>query len=203
VTKGLTIVVLDEGPAIIAVLRHITLDSLPDVFRHFQPDVIAIDSPSSFPKAGRRRTERFLTALGLSLHHTPDRDAPSDVFPGPWMAEGLRVFELAARCGYPLFNGKGFDGRAFEVYPYASAVVLDGRMRPAGLSQVKWRRGVLQRAGVDVTPLRGLDHVNAALAALTGLFALSGRAYWEGDPDEGLIVLPCRHSELPSSYRRM
>jgi hypothetical protein len=200
--QGLSIVVLDNGPVVVETLRHVTLDSLPDVIHRLRPDVIAIDSPSAHPKSGRRKTEKFITGLGLSLHHTPDQKTEPDVFPGPWMAEGLRVFKAAQDSGFPLFDGTSFEGKSFEVYPYASAVVLDSRMRPSALSQLAWRRGVLARAGVDISRLRGLDQANAALAALTGLYALSDEVCWEGDPDEGLIVLPCRRSELPPSYRR-
>jgi hypothetical protein len=50
----------------------------------------------------------------------------------------------------------------------------------------------LEARRVDVATLRSQDEVDAALAALTGLLALEGEFVAVGDPDEGVIVLPCR-----------
>ena len=199
--KGLDVVVMDQSRALLGHYRRVPTPDLPSLIAQWQPACIALDSPPAFATRGRRRTESFVTSLGLSLHTTPDGTAP-DTFPGPWMREGHRVFKQAAECGFPLYAGTEFAGSAFEVYPYGSAVVLSGGLRPPGLKHAEWRREVLRAAGVEVVALVGQDQVDAALAALTGLYALEGRACWEGDPAEGVIVLPCRSSELPASYRR-
>jgi hypothetical protein len=60
---------------------------------------------------------------------------------------------------------------------------------------------VLHAQSVDGAALRSADQVDAALAALTGLFALERRFSAPGDPKEGKIVLPA--ATLPARpYRR-
>jgi hypothetical protein len=69
------------------------------------------------------------------------------------------------------------------------------------MSRHAWRRTVLGAQSVDGAALRSTDQVDAALAALTGLFALERRFSAPGDPREGKIVLPA--STLPARpYRR-
>jgi predicted nuclease with RNAse H fold len=100
-----------------------------------------------------------------------------------------------------LFDGTHPRGSAMEVFPYACAVVLHGRLRPRDICKEPWRREALRRAGLDDSGLRGIDQVDAALAAVAGQRALEGAFVALGDPSEGVIVLPCREAELPSRYR--
>ena len=53
---------------------------------------------------------------------------------------------------------------------------------------------------METASLKSLDHIDAALAALTGLLALDGHACWQGEPSEGVIVLPCRTEDLKAKY---
>jgi hypothetical protein len=92
-------------------------------------------------------------------------------------------------------------GTAIEVFPHATAVVLAGCLPPRGVRTHAWRREVLAARGVDARGLRSADQVDAALAALTGRFALERRFSAPGDPREGQIVLPV--VALPARpYRR-
>jgi poly(3-hydroxybutyrate) depolymerase len=80
-------------------------------------------------------------------------------------------------------------------------VVLAGCLPPREVRKATWRAAVLQTAGVAGEALRSPDQIDAALAALTGLYALAGRTTALGDPTEGVIVLPAR--TLPSRpFRR-
>ena len=68
------------------------------------------------------------------------------------------------------------------------------------MSPHAWRRTVLRAVGRR-GGARSTDQVDAALAALTGLFALERRFSAPGDPREGKIVLPS--ATLPARpYRR-
>lgn len=79
--------------------------------------------------------------------------------------------------------------RAAEVFPHATAVLLAGHL-PGGVSKVVFRRWVLRENGVDEACLPTLDRVDAALAALAGVLALTGGHSVVSDPDEGVILLP-------------
>jgi hypothetical protein len=116
------------------------------------------------------------------------------------MRVGFEVFRAAEAVGFPLHREGSFLGTAVEVYPYASAVVLAGCLRPPAAAKRTWRASVLRRQGLDPSSLRSLDQIDAALAALTGLQALAGRSSAVGDPCEGVIVLPAKTPGRP--YRR-
>ena len=59
---------------------------------------------------------------------------------------------------------------------------------PAGVAKSTWRRDVLQASGIDCAAMRTTDHLDAALAALTGLKFLSGEFCVVGTPGEALLV---------------
>jgi hypothetical protein len=53
-----------------------------------------------------------------------------------------------------------------------------------------WRRAVLEAAGIDCSEMRTTDHLDAALAALTGLKFLTEDFSVVGTPGEAVLVLP-------------
>jgi len=201
VRRGLDVVVLDgdrrlAGPP----LARQTPEDLAALLRRLRPGAVAIDSPPAWGLRGTsRRAERELIALGLPCFRTPSdprlRDHP---FYG-WMFAGHAAFAAAARAGYPCFRGDPADdgrGRALEVFPHGAAVALAGHRPPPGTgrrpaAKRRWRTATLATAGVDVTALRTLDAVDAALAALVAVIVAEGGEWFAlGEPDEGCIVLP-------------
>jgi len=111
------------------------------------------------------------------------------------MQVGFAVFAAIAD-EYPLFRSGDVRGTAVEVFPEASAVLLEGRLRSKVEPKVQFRRRVLERHGVDCTGLASIDAVDAALAALTGILALEGTFSTVGEPGEGVILVPV--AALPS-----
>ena len=208
VRRGLDVVVLAGDRRLVEPPRAgQTPADLEALLRRVRPDAVAIDSPPFWGVRGTsRRAERELIALGLPCFRTPSdprlRDHP---FYG-WMFAGHAAFAAAGRAGYPIFTG-GADGRghALEVFPHAAAVALAGCRPPPGTARRpaakrEWRSGVLAAAGVDTAPLRTLDAVDAALAALVAVIvAEDGPWFWLGEPDEGCVVLP--GSRPASPYR--
>jgi predicted nuclease with RNAse H fold len=198
VRRGLDVVVLDGRRRLVEALAHQTPADLEALLMRLQPGVVAIDSPPAWGLRGSsRRAERELIALGLPCFRTPSDPAlRSHPFYG-WMFAGHAAFAAAARAGYPCFTG-GCDGqgRALEVFPHGAAVALAGCRPPAGTTRRpgekrRWRTAVLAAAGVDVTPLRTMDAVDAALAALVAVIvAEDGPWFSLGEPDEGCVVLP-------------
>jgi predicted nuclease with RNAse H fold len=179
-------------------LARQTPDDLEAALRRLRPDVVAIDSPPAWGIRGTsREAERELIALGLPCFRTPSDPAlRGHPFYG-WMFAGHAAFAAATRAGYPCFRG-GPDGRgrALEVFPHGAAVALSGVRPPAGTTRTpaakrRWRTAVLAAAGVDLAPLRTLDAVDGALAALVAVIvAEGGRWFSLGEADEGCVVLP-------------
>lgn len=204
VRKGLDLVLLKGDRRVLENRRHVETREVPSYIDRWDPDVIAIDSPPAFPTKGRRKTEEALRHLDLPLFWTPWEPSAQGKRFYNWMKVGFRVYERARSHGFALFDG-GLSPkhRAIEVYPFASAAILSGSGRPPGLSKSVWRRAVLEDVGVDTMPLRGVDQIDAALAAYTGLKALSGQFCWFGVLAEGVIALPCRRGALLPSYARV
>jgi predicted nuclease with RNAse H fold len=202
VRKGLDLVLLGEDQVPEATHRRVELRNLAGLIRRLRPDVIAIDAPPGWATRGRSRlTEREIRRFGIQSFGTPpERRARGNVF-YEWMRRGFRAFRVAERAGYPRSGAGRVRGTAIEVFPHATSVVLAGCLPPAGVTKRAWRTSVLEVAGVSAGELRSVDQVDAALAAVTGLMALRGRATALGDPTEGVIVLPTR--SLPARpYRR-
>jgi predicted RNase H-like nuclease len=201
VTKGLDLVLLDDGRAIRDAHRRVHTADLVALVDTLAPDVVAIDAPSAWALSGKSRsTERELRWFGIQCFNTPS-DARMAEHPFyQWMTVGFETFaQLADR--FPRYRGGSVRETAIEVFPHASAVVLSRGLPPRSVPKHVWRRSVLAACDVDVSRLRSGDQVDAALAALTGLYALERRFSAPGDPREGQIVVPA--ASLPSHpYRR-
>jgi predicted nuclease with RNAse H fold len=202
VRKGLDVVVLEDSLVPVETRRRVPVEGLAAAIDELGPDVVAIDAPPAWGSGGgSRRTEQELRAFGIQSYGTPSDPKKGEGAFYEWMRVGFRVFEAAASRGFERFRSGSVRGKAVEVFPHASAVVLAGCLPPASSRKREWREQVLRSQGVKVETLRSADQVDAALAALTGLFAARGRCTALGDPREGVIVLPA--SALPArTYRR-
>jgi predicted nuclease with RNAse H fold len=202
VGKGLDVVLLDARLVPLHVSSRVHVTDVERVIRDLRPDVVAIDSPPRWASSGRsRRTERELAALNISSFNTPSESHGAGNRFFAWMEVGFEVFARAADAGFPAYSAGNPRGRALEVFPHATAVVLAGSLAPDGVRKHAWRRAVLRAQGVRTDELGSPDRVDAALAALTGLYALQGRRFAPGDPREGVIVVPS--AALPAvPYRR-
>jgi predicted nuclease with RNAse H fold len=202
VRRGLDLVLLAEQPEPAVLRSDVSPESLPEILAELRPDVVAIDSPPAWGVGGgSRRAEQELRRLGIQSYGTPSDPRKGDNAFYAWMKVGFRTFAACEGAGYPLFRGGPVRGRAMEVFPHATAVVLGGCLPPAAVPKHTWRASVLRAQAVEVASLRTADLIDAALAALTGRHALRGDCVAVGEPDEGLIVLPAR--TLPAhAYRR-
>jgi predicted nuclease with RNAse H fold len=200
VRKGLDLVLLEDR-SIVESARHVRVEEVARLVRDLGPDVVAIDAPPMWASTGRSRlTERELRWFGIQCFNTPSDHRMAEHPFYEWMTVGFAVFRAIDRS-FPRYHGGSVKGTAIEVFPHASAVVLAGCLPPKGMSPHAWRREVLQDEGIDATALRSADQVDAALAALTGRYALRRRFSAPGDPREGLIVVPA--VALPAHpYRR-
>jgi predicted nuclease with RNAse H fold len=191
VTKGMDVVLMDERRVPLAVRTHIQLGDIGDLIDELRPDVVAVDSPPRWSPNGRsRRTERELAACNIQSFNTPSATHGRGNAFFAWMEVGFEVFRIADEHGFPTYGGGSPRGKALEVFPHATSVVLSGSLAPSGMSKRRWRERVLHAQGVRTDELTSIDRIDAALAALTGLLALQGKRFAPGDPKEGVIVLP-------------
>ncbi len=192
VRKNLDVVLIDERRVPHPVRSGVRPEDVGRLIEELGPDIVAIDSPPAWAKAGNRSraTERQLAALHIQSFNTPAREHGEGKAFFEWMRVGFRVFDAAARRGYPRYRGGEPKGTAIEVFPHASEAVLANCLRPDSITKKAWRLRILRTEGVRVADLRTIDQVDAAVAALTGLIALDGRHFAPGDPAEGVIVLP-------------
>jgi len=124
-------------------VRNADVTGLAEVIQEWNPSVIAIDSPPEFGVEGNSRlAERELNRRGIKIFYTPS-DAEKSRRPFyTWMEVGHKCFKVASKCGFELFNGTGsVEGRAIEVIPHASAVVLTGSRPPRGWQKRKSDKG--------------------------------------------------------------
>lgn len=201
VRRGLDLVLLAKDRSILDARRRVEVDDLAAIVKELEPDVVAIDAPPGWALTGRSRvTERELRWFGIHAFNTPSDPAMAEHPFFEWMTVGFAAF-AAIEPSHPRYRSGGVAGTAIEVFPHASAVVFAGALPPNGVPVSSWRREVLRERGVDPAGLRSADQVDAALAALTGLYALERRFSAPGDPREGQIVLPS--VTLPARpYRR-
>jgi predicted RNase H-like nuclease len=199
--RGLDLVAIDERRVPVEVHRAVAVDSLPEVVQDLEPEVVAIDSPPSWGVGGgSRAAERRLAGIGIHSFGTPTKPRAGDNPFYDWMRVGFRAFE-ALDGRFPRYREGTVHRTAMEVFPHATAVVLAGCLPPRGVTKNVWRRSVLGSKRVATEGLRSLDQIDAALAALTGHFALQGRFTAVGDPDEGVIVVPAK--TLPRGRYRL
>ena len=191
VGKGLDLVALDERRVPVLVLPTVGLERVVHWIQEIEPDVIAIDAPPAWARAGRSRlTERILAERNIRTFATPTRARGRGNPFYDWMEVGFRVFRAAARAGFSRYAAGDPRGTAMEVFPHASATVLRGFLRPKGIGKKAWRESILVAQGVRSDRLTTMDLVDAGLCALSGLLALQGKRFAPGDPKEGVIVLP-------------
>lgn len=215
--RGLDVVLM-EGATVKETWSRLGQTALRDLLLEHRPAAVAIDAPPApglgllrdarerarlaVPPAegrhlARRVAEYELSRRGIGSHQTHYDEAR--LF--SWMTAGFATFAAAREAGYEPFVGDGDPGgRAIEVFPYASYVVLSGCLSPGHRWRLAWRRAVLAEAGVTGLALESpIDVLDAACAALTAERFLAGDGAFVGDPREGAIVLPAPPRE---SYRR-
>jgi predicted nuclease with RNAse H fold len=192
--KGLDLVALDGRRRVVRSAGGLTVSQAATaILDELEPDVVCIDAPSGWAVLGpSRQAERALAGMGIRAFPTPPEPDP-ELSPGlyrwtRWMRSGIALFDAIGSVYRP-FRGDDPRGKACEVFPHGSAMVLSGR--PAERKpKLAFRRRVLTSHGIDLAPLPTIDRVDAALAALTGLIALEGAWTAVGDPDEGMVLLP-------------
>jgi predicted RNase H-like nuclease len=187
--KGFDVVLMAADRSVVWSAGRLSLAAAARAILDAEPEVVCIDSPPAWSVTGRSRlAERELARLGISAFCTPADPGDHPFY--AWMRAGFALFDALA-ASFPRYRSGPVAGHALEVFPAATAVVLARHGRPRSVPKGVFRRQVLDAAGVR-SPLRlpNIDRVDAALAALTGVYAVEGRCRALGEPDEGVVIIP-------------
>ena len=199
--KGFHVVALDASRKVVGEpYRLATAAAIGPLIVKLRPTVVAIDAPCQWSQDKSREAERALARTGVRSFCTPSRARAQQnlTFYG-WMFQGEAAF-AAATPTHPHFGGgNSVRGHTIEVFPNATTIALTGRPNPKGISKNRWRRQLLGGQGIDPTQFTNIDHVDAALCALTGLLALDAGFQAYGDPTGGYLVAPRAAREGPRS----
>lgn len=167
---------------------------LVDWCHKIQASVIAVDAPCRWSKDGRARpAERELMKKGIWCFSTPKRQAAvahSKNHYG-WMLRGEELLQ-ALGPSHPLCSGfpAALEAYCFETFPHAVTWHLNGGRADARYKRSE-RRSLLASAGINLAKLTNIDHVDAALCALTAHHVASGRGIKSyGEPQTGHIIVP-------------
>jgi predicted nuclease with RNAse H fold len=155
---------------------------------------VGIDAPCQWAFEGNGRfAERELARRRIFCFATPTRARADENLTGfyRWMVKGEEVY-LTFSSAYPLLTSREYDGGrvCFETFPHAITCALRGRDATSAKEKGRQRRGALKAAGVDITDLRSIDDIDAALCALTAGYVLQGQSQAYGDVRGGFIRVP-------------
>jgi hypothetical protein len=132
-----------------------------------------------------------MAANHISCFSTPTEATavahPTDYY--GWMHAGMRLYG-ALKPTFPLFSNNKRDGCCFETFPYAVSRALSGADREPK-PKTAFRRHVLREAGLtELSKLRNIDFVDAALCAIAAIYLLRGAERRYGRDTDGLIIVP-------------
>jgi predicted nuclease with RNAse H fold len=198
--KGNHIVVM-RGVEILASTRNNDPGELLGLCLQMKVEAVGIDAPCCWGIEGcGRLAEKELARQGISCFATPTLERASSNPSGfyGWMLNGALVFETFTPR-YPLLQGiPPFAGPvSFETFPHAITCALLGRETASAKQKRTQRRDLLAAAGIDVSRLRSIDALDAALCALTASHLLEGSVRLFGNAETGFIVVPNTPHQIP------
>jgi predicted nuclease with RNAse H fold len=186
------------------------------------PQVVAIDAPCRWRVHGQpaRAAERALAAYRVSCFSTPTEEKARGHAFYTWMFAGHALYAALAER-YPIYDkqlsaisgqASGISGLsafnlqpstrvAIETYPHAVACALAGG-HVSAKQKFANRTALLRAAGIDPSPLRNIDEVDAALCALAAQHFVAGTFKAYGDDAGGYIIVRAIHCREPLTSAR-
>jgi hypothetical protein len=148
-----------------------------DLCTQERPTIVPIDAPLALPARGNlRKADISLIKRGLRVFPPTFAGMRSLTERGICLAKKLRARKI----------------RVIEIHPRTSGVILfKTANRKLWITKLK-KMGFRFKGG------NSRHEMDAALAALTGLFHICGKTEEIGDLREGTIVIPLRQAALPA-----
>jgi predicted nuclease with RNAse H fold len=162
------------------------------------PGVVSLDAPCRWRGHGQRAraAERELAADRISCFSTPTLEKARGHAFYTWMFAGQELYSALAEH-YPIYISDERRSRvAVETFPQAVACALAGG-HVSAKSKLANRTALLRGAGIDPTPLRNIDEVDAALCALAAQHFAAGTFKAYGDAAGGFIIVPSHPLPCP------
>ncbi len=189
--KGFHAVALRDGH-FVATYKSTNPSNLVDWCLDHTARIVAVDAPSAWSKYGSsRRAEREMNIDGqvIQCFKTPTRERAQGIGFYGWVFNGERLYQML-ELHYSLFDGKRRgDPVVLETFPHAVVCALAKKMVKEK-NKLAVRHKALRYRGYDISMLRNIDFVDAALCALTAEAFLKARWQCFGDKQEGFIVVP-------------
>lgn len=191
--KGCHLVVL-QGNDVLCNIRSCDPEHLARKCDELGAVAVGIDSPCRWgqPQFGRL-AEKALARERIFCFATPTRERASANASGfyGWMFCGERIYQALAAT-HALLNDVHYPGGkvSFETFPHAITCAMLGTDETSARRKRVQRRQVLRDAGIDSTPLKSIDAVDAALCALTARYVLLGHSKGYGNAEGGYIFVP-------------
>jgi predicted nuclease with RNAse H fold len=162
--------------------------------RQIGAQIVGVDAPCRWSSDDRARpAERELMKKKVWCFSSPTQSTalahPKDNF--RWMLNGESLFSKLAPT-HVLFSDPvrlPQSSFCFETFPQAIACSLAGKIVSAKTKRTT-RRGILTRAGIDISELTNIDKIDAALCALAAQRLASGDYQTYGERLTGFIVVP-------------
>ncbi|KMZ12085.1 hypothetical protein BHUM_06296c [Candidatus Burkholderia humilis] len=159
----------------------------------FDVTAVGIDAPSQWAVEGAgRAAERELARERISCFSTPTEARVIANTSGfyEWMFNGARVYHAFA-TSHPVLK-TAHDGVrvCFETFPHAITCAYLARDVVSAKLKLVQRRKLLEDIGIDISGLKSIDHVDAALCAHTARLLVEGKTRAYGDAQGGLIFVP-------------
>jgi predicted nuclease with RNAse H fold len=189
--KGCHLVILQGTRILLRVKSNEPRDLLDACLEH-NVQAVGIDAPCLWSEAGRGRlAEKELARQGIFCFSTPTRERAASSAFYSWMLSGEQIY-VTFRATYPLLTSRKYEGGrvSFETFPHAISCAVLGKDVASAKKKREQRRKILHDAHIDITPLKSIDDVDAALCALTAGYLLAGRTDVYGDVEGGYIRVP-------------
>ncbi len=156
--------------------------------------VVEVDAPCGWSASGKSRlAERELAAEGISAFSTPGQSVVYEKDFYRWMRNGALLYQELNEAGFSLYSGvalKFGERSCFETFPQAVACALAKTKVSAKQKATIRRKLLVEEARIEISKLKNIDLVDAALCAVAAAHLAQKRVKSYGDKAEGFILVP-------------
>ena len=194
--RGSAFALLDEKARLIDCSQFFEPDELGSSLERHKPEVVAIDAPLSLPLGLDCLEESHPCS---PIHDYKGRSAEQELARiriGCFFTTKRSIIKGVVYRGQDISRSLSKQGiRVIEVYPYATKVILFGKVIPSkvtsrGLTYLKGRLAMIVTGVEEYMDKLNHDGCDAILAAYTAWLYCNDQTDALGIPEEGHIIVP-------------